>query len=181
MSEKELWKDVPDFEDRYNVSNFGRVKRKEYKTNNGKILKEKELQVRVVQGYKVCKFFNSKVDKKGRHWKLSRLVAYLFVDGYKSGLVVNHINGNKLDNHYKNLEWCTVSQNTQHAYDTGLIKKPIGEKNPRSKLNEFNVLAIYTLRNRFTYKELSSHYSVSDSTIFDIFKKRTWNHILKDL
>ena len=35
--------------------------------------------------------------------------------------IVNHIDGNKMNNHYTNLEWCNISMNTQHAYDNGLV------------------------------------------------------------
>ncbi|MCC0783514.1 HNH endonuclease [Clostridioides sp. ES-S-0108-01] len=43
--------------------------------------------------------------------------------------IVNHIDGNKLNDNYTNLEWCNISINTQHAYDTGLIKDRGGWKN----------------------------------------------------
>jgi hypothetical protein len=36
--------------------------------------------------------------------------------------IVNHIDGNKLNNHWKNLEWMTTNQNCQHSVDLGLTK-----------------------------------------------------------
>lgn len=35
---------------------------------------------------------------------------------------INHKDGNKLNYHPSNLEWCTSSENTRHGYQTGLIK-----------------------------------------------------------
>ena len=51
-----------------------------------------------------------------------RLVATAFVVGFSDGLHVNHLDGNKLNNHYSNLEWCTQSENNAHARKTGLNK-----------------------------------------------------------
>lgn len=56
----------------------------------------------------------------GKLVSIHRLVAMAFVPPYR-GDCVNHINGQKYDNRAENLEWCTYSHNTQHAYDTGLI------------------------------------------------------------
>lgn len=55
------------------------------------------------------------------HFRISRLVAMAFVSNPNSYPVVNHKDTNKQYNYYTNLEWCTVSYNTQHAYDNNLI------------------------------------------------------------
>lgn len=51
----------------------------------------------------------------------------MFVDGYKEGLVVNHKDGNKLNNNASNLEWVTSSYNNKHAFDIGLKRKGVHE------------------------------------------------------
>lgn len=57
---------------------------------------------------------------------IHRLVAELFVDGKEDGLVVNHKDGNKLNNHWSNLEWVTTQRNIEHAFEIGLAEIPYG-------------------------------------------------------
>lgn len=51
------------------------------------------------------------------HATIHRLVAENWVDGWHPGLQVNHIDGNKKNNHWSNLEWVTVSENIQHSFE----------------------------------------------------------------
>lgn len=53
---------------------------------------------------------------------LHRLVAPHFLPNPYGYSQVNHKDGNKQNNHFSNLEWCSAEQNTQHALETGLRK-----------------------------------------------------------
>ena len=57
-----------------------------------------------------------------------RLVAQAFIPNPDNKPCVNHIDGNKLNNHVSNLEWCSVQENNLHARQTGLHKQAIGHK-----------------------------------------------------
>lgn len=53
-----------------------------------------------------------------------RLVAETFIPNPDGKTTVNHIDGNKRNNHISNLEWNTVSENVKHAYVNGLKVRP---------------------------------------------------------
>ena len=59
---------------------------------------------------------------------IHKLVAKGFIDNPEDKKFVNHIDGNKLNNHYSNLEWCTIAENNKHARDTGLHVQAKGHK-----------------------------------------------------
>lgn len=79
------------------------------------------------------------VSLRGKRMYVHRLVAQAYVDNPNQYLEINHIDGNKSNNHYTNLEWCTRKQNRQHAVEHGLWVSPRamtgrkGADNPHSK------------------------------------------------
>lgn len=62
---------------------------------------------------------------KGKWYRVHRLVAMMYVQNPNLYPDVNHKDGNKMNNHWKNLEWVTKSQNSKHAYDAGLRVAPV--------------------------------------------------------
>ncbi len=66
-----------------------------------------------------------------------------FVGEIPKGMQVNHLDGVKTNNHISNLELCTPSENTQHAYDTGLAHGRKGEEHHSNKVTEQDVLKMY--------------------------------------
>jgi hypothetical protein len=120
---------------------------------------------------------NIKKDKL-RTVRIHRIMAECFLPNPNSLPVVNHIDGNKLNNSLDNLEWCSYSHNSKHARINNLTPKPpllIGENNKRSKLTESQVMDI-RLSNLPT-RELSKIYKVSKVSINNILIRKTWKHI----
>jgi hypothetical protein len=64
-----------------------------------------------------------KLSKKGKDSTqyVHRLIAKTFIPNLFDKPIVNHLNGNKLDNNVDNLEWVNHSENMTHAYRIGLI------------------------------------------------------------
>lgn len=103
-----------------------------------------------------------------------RLVAELYVPNPENKLQVNHKDGNKLNNNYKNLEWVTNLENRKHAVNEGLHLQ--GEKCPWAKLHEKDVIYILQHKNEPTYI-LAKKFNISESTIRDIKAGRTWKQL----
>lgn len=100
----EIWKDIYDYEGYYQVSSYGRVRN----VNNNQILIGDTNNI----GYKRVWLY-APIKKR---FFVHRLVAMHYCGGYREGLVVNHKDGNKLNNRADNLEWVTRSENDLHAY-----------------------------------------------------------------
>lgn len=110
--------------------------------------------------------------------RVHRIVAETFIPNPDNKKCVNHIDGNKLNNCFNNLEWVTHSENTLHAYRIGLEKKYLGENHPLHKLTQKEVeyiKRVYIKRNKqYGAVPLSKRFNVDRTTIYDIVNNRTW-------
>lgn len=117
----------------YEVSECGKVVRR---IDNQKPVKQSiQLVKRKPSGYYYCTLT---WDENGQYLfplkrvAVHRLVAFAWLPEPREGKVwVNHIDGNKGNNHKGNLEWTSISENIQHAHDTGLKVTPKGAEHWR--------------------------------------------------
>lgn len=107
-----------DLTDRFLISNDGLL----FSLKTNRILKQNLNK----EGYYT---YTTSLGKRGTYKaiKIHKAVAFMFAEGYKDGLIVNHKDGNKTNNLYTNLEWVTCKENVQHAIKHKLYKpcKPV--------------------------------------------------------
>jgi len=105
----EEWKDIKGWEGIYEISNLGNIKR------NGKPLK-----IKAWSNYKVVRLHEK---KRAKTMYVHRLVAINFIPNPENKPMINHKDGNKLNNEVSNLEWCTRQENEVHAWEHGMKEK----------------------------------------------------------
>jgi hypothetical protein len=125
---KQIWKVIAGYENLYEVNSCGKVRNaKTHKELKGKINNASYKRI------SLCK------DGKSRYWLLHRLVAIAFIENSENKPIVNHKNGNTLDNTTENLEWVTHKENMEHASKTGLL---IRDKTTIPVINEIKEMLL---------------------------------------
>ena len=114
----EIWKPLSGFEGRYEISNLGNIKN---------VKRNSIVKTHIdAHGYQSCTL-RYVGDKKSHTIKIHRAIALAFIPNPNDYPIINHKDGNKLNNSIDNLEWCTYQHNIKHSFDNGL-QKPSGEK-----------------------------------------------------
>lgn len=137
----EIWKPVENYEDLYEVSNFGRIRRKDshvktgIRNNETRICKGKILKQNLKKnGYLTVDLSKEQIVKT---ISVHRIVAKAFCEGEtEEKKYVNHKNANKQDNRAENLEWCTSKENKAHALQNGLYLCTFKKKVRCKQLNK---------------------------------------------
>ena len=129
---------------RYQVSSYGDI----YDNMTGT-----KLHTVIAMGYQLVRM--QKPDLYMGEFKVQHIVAWQFVPNPDpiNNVIVNHIDGNKTNNIYTNLEWVTYSGNSKHAAFVGLI--PNGFERANSYTNEEEIRMIcQSIQDRVPYKNI---------------------------
>ncbi|PLR84299.1 hypothetical protein CVD25_21465 [Bacillus canaveralius] len=94
----EIWKDIEGYNGKYQVSNHGRVKSTDYYYTG----KEKVLKITPYNGYRKVGLAKDKNDTMTL-FNVHRLVATAFIPKVEGKPLINHIDGNRANNHVSNL------------------------------------------------------------------------------
>jgi hypothetical protein len=149
---KEIWKAISGYP-AYSISSHGRVK-----------------SYKVLKPY--CGIYRtiglSKNNKRKTH-RIPRLVALHFIKNPKRKPEVNHKNGNKWDDYYKNLEWATAKENSAHR--SAVLNKRY------SFLNIKQVTKLRKLAGTMPQRKIAAVIGTSLSTVNKIINRKYWKHI----
>ncbi len=105
-----------------------------------------------------------------KRYHVHRLIANAFIPNPdpKTKDQVNHKDGVKTNNHYKNLEWVSCQENVQHAIATGLIQR---------KFTEDEIHTIRAKYPRMTQQQIADEYNISIALVNQIVNGNAYGDI----
>ncbi len=132
-------------------------------------------------------------------YMVHKLVAEGFCTNPENKKFVNHLDGNKLNNNFSNLEWCTIAENNAHARQTGLHVQAVGHKlNYQNNITKAKALSnlldktiltneqiLFAKQNvqyhikgsEFTVTAMANKFGVSVTALSNAIKGKTFKHL----
>lgn len=163
-SAAQTWRPVSGYEDRYEVSDRGDVRKRD-----GSLLK----QWPNGQGYMLVRLSGPRALAR-----VHRLVAEAFLDNADRYPFVNHIDFDTANNRAENLEWCTQAENLKHSEAAGRMQKDywIGRRSPNADLTNETAAQIrrdYSAGG-VSWSDLAGRYGISKRTVGRIVRGETY-------
>lgn len=178
----EVWKDIKDYEGLYQASTLGNIRSLNYRNKVGRVRNLKPS--RDSAGYGQVVLCRDGVQSKV---KVAVLVAETFYRRREKGEVVMHLNNIRLDDRLENLKIGSYSENTLQKFVDGythtekqrraVSEAKRGVKHHNSKLSEAQVIEIRENPDVLSGAALARKYGVSETTINDIRRGKTWKHL----
>ena len=166
----ELWKDIPEYEGLYQISNLGNIKNINYRNTK----KERKMKCHINKnGYVYAVLRKNKMSKT---YLVHRLVAKVFIPNPENKICVNHIDCNRHNNNINNLEWYTHKENINYM---DLLDRRIANKH----LSNEEVKEIRNKRKKgLFYKDVWKEYKnkISLKGFEKIWYNMNWKNVKED-
>jgi uncharacterized protein (DUF433 family) len=176
VEEKEKWLPIPEYEGRYDISNYGKVR--SYQNGRDKIAIPKIIKLWI--GKKGYMYANLSKFYKRHNILISGMVAKVFLGPKPTGKEVSHIDGNRKNNFIGNLIYETHSENMQRAVRQNTMC--CGERHPKHKLTEIQVRRIIKkLAQGIRPYILAKEFGVDSDSIRDIYHRQSWKHVWRTI
>ena len=124
-----MWKSIPGTDNLYYANEEGEIMSSprmrsyiSHKAVEGEYLRKGRILKQPVNSYGYPCVTIKLLDGSQKTIAVHKLIAITFITNPENKPQINHIDGNKLNNTVSNLEWCSVKENINHAYKTGLNK-----------------------------------------------------------
>ena len=162
----ETWVVIEEFPD-YSVSSEGRIK------NNKTDKIKKPILNEYTTYYQTTLSYGDKGRRKKKTVRYHKYIAKYFCSQDGDGLEVNHIDGDKSNNHPSNLEYVTSSYNKKHAYKLGLRDNSgqIAMANATKKRCKVFDKLTGEVHEFCSWKEAADHFGKSKSWVGDVIRK----------
>lgn len=177
----ENWKDIPEWENYYEISDLGRVRskvrigytflgRREY---GGKVLKP----IIASNKYHVVNLTKRDPVYIRKQYSIHNLVLMAFIGNRPKGWHGCHNNGDKSDNRLINLRWATALSNAEDKKKHGTI--PRGEAHQNSRYTEAQAREVYRLFSEENMKiiRISEKLGLNYRFVKRICNKEVWRFI----
>lgn len=170
---EEIWKTIPGYENLYEASDLGRIRRVSGLIGGRwgtQFVEGRILKPRKCRGYLAVHLSKNDVQKST---KIHKLVMLAFTGDCSGALQTNHKNGNKHDNRFVNLERMTGVENIQHRIHVLGISKITN-----AKLTPHDVREIRKMHAEgISGCAIARQFGVSSLPIYRIIHGRGWTHV----
>jgi HNH endonuclease/NUMOD4 motif-containing protein len=179
MAGPEIWKLIPGYDNRYEASSEGHIRRNVNAHWRKRVWRDGLLKVHVDKtGYVRARIMRD--ERHSYNVGVHQLVAAAFLGLCPPGHEVNHIDRNKANNCPENLEYVTHAENLEHARQKGAWARSTrhGEQAAPAKLTERQVTEIRSLlADGLSHCRIADMFGVSQPTITNIKTGKTWAHL----
>lgn len=161
-----MWKEIPGLNGLYFANELGQIKSADRPRayvagkKSGSYMRKGKILKQAVNSHGYCCVSIALETGKHETVAVHKLIALTFINNPENKPQVNHIDGNKTNNNVKNLEWCTVKENLQHAFDTGLNQ---GSKPWLGKFGSSHNRSIPVIMCDLSGNELCEYESISEA------------------